>query len=113
MRLAGRAGWTHRLDTAPPDQAGLGEQRGSVHERAPRRRVEVGGPARVDVEVAGGGLHSASGERPQRLVLQDVFVTMQVVNRVGRASLRLEAPEQRVEGESPHTGLKLPLAGNG
>src|SRR2546427_8116408 len=45
-------------------------------------------------------------EGPDGLVLQHILVAMEVVHRVGRALL--QAPQQRVEREGPHTGRKLP-----
>src|SRR5437762_14257588 len=45
-------------------------------------------------------------ERAHRLVLQHVFLAVEIVDGI-RGAL-LQAPKQRVKGESPHTGRKLP-----
>jgi len=75
----------------------------------------------VEVEVPRPDIEHAVDERLNGFVLEDVFVAVEIVHRVGRRFAfprpplvpppLLEAPEQRIEGESPHIGRKLPQPG--
>src|SRR5206468_3748523 len=71
--------------------------------------VEIGGCALVEVEVAGGRVDRALHEGAHRLILQLVLLAVEIVDGIRRALL--QAPEQCVKGESPHTGRKLPWPG--
>src|SRR5439155_27129266 len=85
---------------------GGGEEGGRVHKCIEGLGVEIGGGTLVDVQVARGRVDRALEEGAHRLILEHVLLAMEIVDGIRRALL--QAPEQRVKGESPHTGRKLP-----
>ncbi len=88
------------------DGPGGGKHGGCVHQRIECLGVEIGDCALVNVEVAGSRVDRVLEEGAHRLVLEHVLLAMEIVDGIRRALL--QAPKQRVKGERPHTGRKLP-----
>src|ERR1700694_4156317 len=103
-----RLAFPELLDAPDHDRAPLGKHGRRVHEGVERLGTQVGGITAIEVEIAGGKLHSPLHNGPDSLVLEDILVTVQEINGVWSALL--EATKERIEGERRHTGRKLPPA---
>src|SRR2546426_8030741 len=67
---------------------------------------QIRGETHIQIEVPAGS-HGCIHERPDGLVLEDIFVTVQQIDGFGDGSALLWTAKERIEGERRHPA-KLP-----
>ena len=97
------------LDVAEQDDPPVSQHGKGVAQGVDLFRVELGGRALVEVEIAKSGVERPVQDGLDGLVLQDILRSVEVVDRCQVALL--ERPKQRLHGLSGHRGSVLPEGG--
>src|SRR4051812_49868266 len=84
------------FQAANHDSAPVRQHRGCVDKRVKRFRRQVRSESHVKVEVTA-GTHGSVDKGADGLILEDIFVTVQQIDRIERLSALLEVPKERVE----------------
>src|SRR5205085_5795201 len=96
-----RLAFPELFQAANHDGAPVCEHRRRVDERVKRFRRQVRSESYVEVEVTA-GTDGRVDKGADGLVLEDIFVTVQQIDRIERCSALLEVAKERIEGERRH-----------